>query len=209
MQLLQELVNQHLSSNAEEGSEFSTTQLRYIWEQLSPADAQPDETLYQICEDVFLATVNPAQQAQLQYKPGGWTIKLSESALKTGVVTSLLGGILVGAGITGLPALLIPAVVPLMFEVEKVRLTRSEQEVFAELSWRDEARALTADDLYAKLPMEIQDELSKLDFFDFLEKCRRAGLVEEQKSPQSVVKPVESKFSLRAPEGPRFRITVI
>lgn len=67
MQLLQELVNQHLSSNAEEGSEFSTTQLRHIWERLSPADAQPDETLYQICEDVFLATVNPAQQAQLQY----------------------------------------------------------------------------------------------------------------------------------------------
>lgn len=209
MQSLHEFVNQQLSSNAEDGPEFSTTQLRHIWEQLYPTDAPPNETLYQICEDVFLATVNPAQQVQLQYKPGGWTIKLSESALKTGVVTSLLGGILVAAGITGLPALLIPAIVPLMFEVEKVRLTRSEQEVFAELSWRDEARTLTADDLYAKLPIEIQDELSRLDFLDFLEKCRRAGLVEEQKNPQSVVNPVESKFSLHPSRSPNFRITII
>lgn len=210
MQSLQELVNQHLSSKAdEEEREFSTSQFRHIWEQLYPADAQPDETLYQICEDVFLATVDPTQQAQLQYKPGGWTIKLSESALKTGVVTSLLGGILVGAGLTGLPALLIPAVVPLMFEVEKVRLTRSEQEVFAELSWRDEARTQTADDLYAKLPMGIQEELSKLDFLDFLEKCRRAGLVDEQASPVSVVTPIETKYSLRSSGHPKFRVTVI
>lgn len=208
MQPLQEFIDARLPANATQAG-FSQQQLRELWQQLYPLDAAGAESSYQTVEDAFLAQLHPAVLAELAYKPGGWTIKVSESALKTGLVGALLTGVLISSGLGGIPALVIPAIVPLLFEVEKVRLSKSEQLILAELTWQAEARALTAAALYALLPTPIQDELSQLDFSDFLEKCRRAGLSEESESDPLALQPPDKRFSLRSPGQPRFRVTIL
>ena len=81
---------------------------------------------------------------------------------------------------TGLLPLVAPAVLPLLFDVRQVRLGPSEEIVLAELRLSPEARAggLTADELYARLAPQTQRQLSRLDFADFLDQVRRAGLAD-------------------------------
>jgi len=85
--------------------------------------------------------------------------------------------------------------------VHQVRLTRSQELVLAELQLTPEARSggLTAEELYAKLPYQIRNQLSWLDFVDFLDQVRRAGLAD----------PVaDDRLILRAPDNARLRITL-
>src|ERR1035441_8958534 len=87
---------------------------------------------------------------------------------------AFLAGVLAASGVAGLLPLVAPAVLPLLFDVHQMRLTRSRELVLAELQLTPEARSggLTAEELYAKLPYQIRDQLSWLDFVDFLDQGR-------------------------------------
>jgi hypothetical protein len=64
-----------------------------------------------------------------------------------------------------------------------------------------EARSggLAAEELYAKLPYQIRDQLSWLDFVDFLDQVRRAGLADPA---------ADDRLILRAPDSARLRIAL-
>jgi hypothetical protein len=94
-------------------------------------------------EEVFLQTAAPDHRRELEFSPGGWKIKLSEASIKTGLTATLLTTALVTSGAAGIPALVIPAVLPMFFDVEKVRLTKSEEGILAQLTMRDVARTGT------------------------------------------------------------------
>jgi hypothetical protein len=51
----------------------------------------------------------------------------------------------------------------------------------------------------------VQDDLSRREFVDFLEKCRRAGLADETASG-SIVNP-DAKFTLH--DQAKFRVTIV
>ncbi|WP_344014836.1 hypothetical protein [Streptomyces thermospinosisporus] len=63
----------------------------------------------------------------------GRAVHLSKGAANTAVAAAVLAGILGYFGI-GLAAGVVPAVVPLLFDLRKVRLTRSQRQVLAELN---------------------------------------------------------------------------
>jgi hypothetical protein len=172
-----------------------------IWRSLFPAGA-PEEG-YELFEEIFLNGASPdLGGAKLALRPGGWTIKVSEGVMKGSITAALLGSILALAGFPALPTLVLPAIFPILFELEKVRLTVKEKEVLAVLTLRDEARSgqHPPEQLYVLLPVEMRQQLSPLDFADFLEKCRRAGLAEQ--SP-------DKRMTLRPPEQAKFRVTIL
>ena len=120
----------------------------------------------------------------------------------TGVQTCALPiCVLAASGVAGLLPLVAPAVLPLLFDVHQMRLTRSRELVLAELQLTPEARSggLTAEELYAKLPYQIRDQLSWLDFVDFLDQVRRAGLADPA---------ADDRLILRAPDSARLRIAL-
>lgn len=185
-------------------AEFSRAQLADVWAQICPPEAAGD-AYFSTFEEAFLQTAAPDRHRSLAFGPGGWTVKVSEASIKTGLTTALLTTALVASGSAGIPALVIPAVLPLFFDVEKVRLSKSEEGLLAQLTLREDARSGTADELYARLPDDVREDLSKREFTDFLEKCRRAGLADESESG-SIVNP-DAKFTLR--DQAKFRVTIV
>ncbi|MGO9216540.1 MAG: hypothetical protein ACLP5E_02015 [Streptosporangiaceae bacterium] len=85
--------------------------------------------------------------------------------------------------------------------MHQVRLKPSEEIVLAELQLTPEAHSggLTAEQLYARLTEQTRNQLSWLDFTDFLDQVRRAGLADPAAGGRLV---------LRAPDNARLRITL-
>ena len=102
---------------------------------------------------------------------------------------------------TGLLPLVAPAVLALLFDVHQVRLKPSQELVLAELQLTPEARSggLTADELYALLPNQIQDQLSRLDFADFLDQVPSRRLADRT---------ADGRLTLRTPDNARLKISI-
>lgn len=147
--------------------------------------------------DVFLSTARfletgEAGPADLGFRLGGWEIDLGKAAVQAGLVSAFLGGVLAVMGVDQVPVEVLPAVIPLVFDIRRCRLTASQEKVLAELTVNPEVRdaTLTADQLYAQLPDKTQADLSRLDFEDFIDAFRRAG-VADVADDEVTVRPVE------------------
>jgi hypothetical protein len=176
-------------------------QLQRIWQALTDGPSPEGTDLdYETFESTFLEALAPSEKTILEFKPGGWTVKISEGVLRSTVSAALLSGVLYATGFTGLPLLVLPAVLPFLVDIEKVRLSKGEKEILFQLVLREEARAKSAQELYDGLPQNIRDEISFLDFQEFLEKCQRAGFADGVDY---------GKYSLRAGKQAIFRITFL
>ena len=147
------------------------------------------------------AAADTEGEQALDLRSGGWVIDLRGGLIRGALATAFLAGVLAASGVAGLLPLVAPAVLPLLFDVHQMRLTRSRELVLAELQLTPEARSggLTAEELYAKLPYQIRDQLSWLDFVDFLDQVRRAGLADPA---------ADDRLILRAPDSARLRIAL-
>ena len=202
MQTLIEFLDQQLRSCDRDKDCFSRGEFRAIWEQLFDRDFPESDIGYEKSEETFLCAVAPeGSGAELQFRPGGWVINVSEGLLKGGISAAILAGILAMAGFPALPALVLPATLPLLFDLERVRLTKKERTILASLTLREEVRSErhSAKSLYEMLPHDVRNQLSELDFADLLEKCRKAGVADVHD---------DETMSVRPADQPRLRITV-
>ena len=184
--------------------------LERFWDDLLP-DA-PDAARAAFLEAVQLGATGPAAaggppgaggdgpQQIPRLRPGGWEIDLQGGLVQSVVGGGLIAGLLVALGATQIPAALVTLVVPLLFDVEKVRLTPGQDLILTELVGKREALVeASARDLYARLTDETRAALSYPDFADFMDTCRRAGLADVGEDGTVVVRP---------PGRARFRITL-
>lgn len=181
---------------------FTSQDLANIWNSLVSED---DPMSYAFVEDAFLHELTEENQEPLRFR-GGWTIALKANLLRTAVMTALITGALIHSQTPAIPSIVIPAIVPLLFEMERVKLKRSEELILLELAYKPEAKDKTAAELYALLPEKIRKDLSELEFADFLDSCKAAGLVDEsEKSPGAMVS-AEDRFTIRPLSNPRFHV---
>lgn len=170
------------------------------------SDLMPDTYAGRRGLDAFLqavqAGVGETPDATLQFRPGGWQVNLRRGAVQSVIAAALIAGLLVALGATAIPAAVVPAVVPLFFDIQRVALTPGQQYLLAELVGHKEAfdGTHTSRQLYDQLTDEIRSQLSFMDFTDFLDTCRRAGLADTSATGGVTVRPVDK---------PRFRITLV
>jgi hypothetical protein len=193
---LEEFVTARLNSP---GQRVSRDDLSDLW-----ASLFPDTFNSRQARSVFLSSVEAGLGADpadgLEFRAGGWEIDLSRAATKTIVATSFLGGLLAMLGTAQLPAAVATAVIPLLFDGRRVKLKASEHEILADLTGNtDNAEGRTASELYEALTPDIRAELSRLEFADFLDSCRRAGLIDEN---------ADGTIRVRPADQARFRITL-
>jgi hypothetical protein len=172
-----------------------------LWLELIDDGMPNNEIGFEKFEEMFLRNVGVGNaDGVLEFRPGGWIVNVSEGLLKGVITAALLAGFFAMGDLPALPALVLPAVIPILFDTEKVRLTKSEGRLLASLTLHDDVRTgkHSEEALYAKLPVKVQEELSNLDFAEFLEKCRTAGLADVH---------ADNTLLLRPAEEPRFRIT--
>src|ERR1039457_1202080 len=98
---------------------------RPVGEMIGPRSAVGEMAMLQVMRDagaLQAGSVDPAWG-------GGWRWDLSKGAAKSVLTSAMIYGMLIAAGVPGLLPLVVPAVIPLLFEVEKVRLARDEHNV--------------------------------------------------------------------------------
>jgi hypothetical protein len=180
--------------------EVTSAELEEFWQKLFPDTYEGRRGQNAFLDAVRGHAENRSTEATLEFRPGGWQVKLAGSSVKGVLVGALLAGLLVAVGATGIPAAVVAAIVPSLFDIEKVRLTPSQEYVLADLVGHRDAfdPTLTADELYDRLSAQTRAEVSRLDFTEFLDACRRAGLADL--GPDGTV-------TLRPSDKARFRIT--
>lgn len=168
------------------------------------SDLVPDSYAGRRGLDVFLEAVQTSGQepdADLQFRPGGWQVDLGRGVAQSVIAAALIAGLLTVLGATAIPAAVVTAVVPLFFDVSRVSLTPGEEYLLAELVARKESLdgTLTPRELYDQLTDDVREQLSFMDFTDFLDTCHRAGLADTSAT---------GTIMLRPSEAARFRITL-
>ncbi len=132
---------------------------------------------WEAVEDAVLATLPDA--AGLQVRAGGWVVNIRSSMVRTMVAAALVGGALWHAGLDQLPGYVAPAVLPLLVDVRKVRLTRAENRLVVDLRLSQTATQMdwpwSADALYSRLPQDVQERVPPGDFADFIDRLVQAG----------------------------------
>jgi len=139
--------------------------------------SQGRETLLETARDYSLLSAGRLEPEM----GGGWQWNLTEGAVRTICATCLLVGVLAAAGMSGLAPLVLPSVLPLLFDIDKVRLERSEGKVLRILGARPDLKQRLGDAaaLYESLPAEIRGSFSLDAFEDFLATATRAGVVRD------------------------------
>jgi hypothetical protein len=128
--------------------------------------------------DEFLAQIAPREpSAELPLRVGTWKLDLAESAIRTGVLTAMVAGVLIPQGLSEFAVGFVTAVLPSVFEIERVELTAGDRRLLVEL--RSRIVAGGEDDLYAALPPDARAVVNRFDFADFIQRLRDRGLVDE------------------------------
>lgn len=134
----------------------------------------------------------------LQFEAGSWTLDLSSSAVRSALALATLAGGLALLGVAPLAPILLPAVIPILFDLRRTKITAGQEAVYAELRLQPDARAgAPATSLYQMLPADIRRNLSFLDFADTLDALRQAGRADRDEHGTVSIRP-----------RPRFRITI-
>jgi hypothetical protein len=109
---------------------------------------------------------------------GAWEWNLSDGVSKAAVTSALVAAALmaVGAGV-GMAPVLIPAVIPFLFDVKRVRLERTAENYLRIIGARKDVaeRCGTAASLYDSLPADLKSAVSRAEFEEFLGQAVDAG----------------------------------
>jgi hypothetical protein len=149
-----------------------------------------------VTRDVTLLNTNNLDPAW----GGGWQWNLSD-----GAVRALTSSVLIATALaaTGNPIdvapILIPAIVPLLFDVGKVRLAREKEDYLRIFGARKDAanRTGTLDELYESLSAETRRMLSKEELGRVLESAVFAGRAQEEGGTFEVLPNGETVFKIR------------
>jgi hypothetical protein len=198
---LPEIVSAHLLSMG--GHEYGKADLSMLWQNIIISDLPNDLLTLFTVEQATLTAVQCATEGSqpLEFSPGGWRIKVGDAVLKSAIMTGVTAGIFVLAGFPDLTPTALSMVIPFLFDVEKVRLDVSQQRLHAMLIAREGVldQTVQIEVLYKKLPKAIRQELSYLDFCDFIETCRQSGVASE----------MGGGMRMHSLSNPRARLTIV
>ena len=148
---------------------------------LRPLGIEPDSRLGGLCEEALLEAVSEGDDA-FHMRPGGWRINLSGGAVRALFVSVVLAAALFFSGADDIPLELLPVVVPLLVDVERVTLSRQEEELLIPLRVAAAGvtgMALRHEGLYNRLDPAVREQLNYGDFVDFCERLIQAGYADD------------------------------
>jgi hypothetical protein len=198
MSTLVELVDERF---ALPGEDVEYQQVREWWDELFPRELAASETGWETFSAYLAGALGKPETPGLEFRPGGWTLKIRGPGVTTAITGALLAGALAIAGVAVVPAVVLPALLPLVFQLDHVDITKGDEYILAQLRLRPEVRngRLSVDQISALLPPDLGQHLAKPDLLDFLERCRRAGLADRD----------GGGIRLYDPARARFRITIL
>ncbi|HIO96842.1 MAG TPA: hypothetical protein EYG71_02840, partial [Leucothrix sp.] len=132
-----------LDNNSNKLIPFSHDEFNEIidYSALSTGNPLVDEKTKTIIEQSFLVfTGNPKNAEELSFGDTSWNIKVTPNLVKTSVVASIMIGLLYATGATQLASLVLPAVLPLLVDIDSIKLSVKDDLILAEMRRHDELK---------------------------------------------------------------------
>jgi hypothetical protein len=147
--------------------------------------------------DTFYSIIRDTDE-ELPFFSGGWKISVSGLLIKSAITSALLSSALYFIGEGNLPLHIIPMIIPALFDISRIKLTKGEEYLLGEIYVKEKLRDKFWDveRLYKKLPKKIVEQLSRKDFFDFLDTLVSVGVAKKNKKSQIAIINSKPKFKL-------------
>lgn len=148
---------------------------------LTPLGIAPDQHFADVCEDILLSATADSP-GELHVRPGGWRINLSASLARATIAAAIVGAGLMTVGADQVPLQLLPAVLPLLVDVDRVRLSREDRELLIPLRHAAvgvEEMALHPEVLYSRLDPAVQTQLNYRDYLAFIQRLIELGELDD------------------------------
>lgn len=153
----------------------------FLAEFTTPLGIRTGSALADLCEDMFVVASSEAG-SDLRMRPGGWQVNIRGSLVK-----ALLAAVLVGAGLfvdgkDDIPAEIIPAVLPLLVDLTRVRLNRQDRALHVPLSLATaglEGMSINPQVIYNRLDPAVREQLNYGDFVSYCERLVDAGEMDD------------------------------
>lgn len=165
--------------------EMTYEELAKIWSEFVSPNYFDYQMGLELVNVAFLSTIeqDDNQDINLNILTGGWKVKLNSGVLKTGLSMAILTGLLKMTAVTGsLAGFVLPGVIGLLFDIEKISLTKKETDIYTNLVLKPDVTKLLhePEELYKLLPTEYQEQINYLDFLDFMEKLHLSGYAKNE-----------------------------
>ena len=148
---------------------------------LAPLGIDPDSQLAGVCEDIVTDDLS-SHNDTFHMRPGGWRVGLGGPVTRSLLAGALLGAVLFANGVHDIPVELYPAVLPLLIDVERVKLSRRDRDLLFPLriaAQGVEGMALSPHVLYNRLEPAVRAQLGFGDFQDLCDRLIEAGQLDD------------------------------
>ncbi|MEA5260343.1 hypothetical protein VB264_21265 [Arcicella aquatica] len=143
----------------------------------------------------FKSAVAEEEKIVLNLNSRGWKIHLRRALFKSTLSTSLTVAILSLTDFLQLTTTIVSMIVPIIFDIEAIEITRREEEIYLSLPLhRKRKKFMTTDEWYDSLPTSIKEEIKPLAFIEFMEKLVAAGLAKSKEGKYLVLKKGKEVF---------------
>ena len=173
-----------------EGGTLDEDGLATFFESVTGLAASDHPEAISACEAALEAHVDPSQP-EFESRLGGWIVDLKSSTAKFALSTAVMTGVLVAGGYDQIPAYVLPAVLPLLVDVERAKLNRGDRKLLVQLRnapGLSMGKPVDTDELYNALPASVRHQISPIGFAEFVEKLVAAGEVDEAGGGQVAVR---------------------
>jgi len=162
-----------------------------------------DEDVKSIIEQSFLYLVGHNKEAEeLAFNNDTWQIKILPNVAKAAAVTAILSGLLYSSGVVqlaGLAGMVLPAVLPLLIDIDTVKLTVKDNYILTEMHRHKRLiyEEFEPKEIYGRLDEEIQEQISLMEFLDILEVLHLTGHVSSYEDGKTFKLNEEKAFKMK------------
>ena len=158
---------------------ISEENLDLYWKMLTFNDSTIESNLSKIIFFDEFERYNIAHNSSFNFNTNGWVVYLKSGLIKSAIFAPALYGLLNYLGITSdLPSIIVPTIIPLLFEIEQIKISKEEEEVLINLRSKvDDKKYYSEEELYYSLSNNIRKQISFLSFKNFVDKFYSGGLI--------------------------------
>lgn len=172
-------------------------ELAALWHVLGIADdALRDEFVDTVAALAAADMAGQNADPELHLRLGHWKVDLARQGIRAGILGAIAAAALVHQGLTEFGVAFATAVLPAVFDVERIELSPGDRRLVTEIRLKYAYRQgfATEDELYESLPPATREVINRYDFADFIGRLRAAGLTDQTGG---------YRLRLRPPDDPR------
>lgn len=192
-------LNELVNTRAETTERFDEQELLRIWREVADdLGLNPqlgEEAILTTARDVTALACNQIEPAF----GGAWVWDLSDNVVKTALIGVLLTGVMSACGVRELTPIVMPTILPLLFDFKRVRLEGKGERIVKIFGVRAEAfeRTGSRQSLYALLPETERQFVSFDEFSNFIDDAVAAGVAIEDGNVIEILPNGETVMRLR------------